>query len=225
MTRKDLQEKYNIIGNNKDISLYRKKGEYDYGCGYCGNISLKNDKAYFNGNIYKDIDSLDTALREWEKSLPWPVDTYNPMMNKGAVVEQRIIWLLEEKMGFSKEWNDWELKYVKNFGPDSKISFKLERDLVNNTVTIVSGVWNNAFFTQTVDNAEDGVAMISEIVKDCAMIIAVDVINTLSVCPDTAVGSINAYVRNNANLLGWDKTDFKSLIIDMLEKQLTKLKA
>lgn len=80
MTRRDLQEKYNIFGNNNDISLYRKKGEYTHGIGYCGNVKINNGTVSFNKHRYFDIESLDKALREWEASLPWPVDTYNPLM-------------------------------------------------------------------------------------------------------------------------------------------------
>ena len=47
MNRKDLQEKYNIIGENKDITLF-SKGPAKRGIGYTGNISLANGKAKFN---------------------------------------------------------------------------------------------------------------------------------------------------------------------------------
>lgn len=226
MTRKDLQEKYNIIGNNNDISLYRKQGEYDYGCGYCGNIQLKNGKAIFNEKSYKDIDSLDTALREWEKSLPWPVDTYNPMLVKRANLESRIIWYLTDKLGFKHTVINWGLKYVKNIGPDYQIFFEVgrPRDMDDDTVTIYSQ-YGGMNFRYEAHEAEDAVEMISAIVRESIFQMSSDMVNTLSILPDTDVPSdIEAFVEDQSTILGFKKVDFKTTMIALLEKELKKLK-
>ena len=226
MTRKDLQEKYNIIGNNKDISLYRKKGEYDYGCGYCGNIQLRNGYALFNEKSYKDIDSLDVALREWEKSLPWPVDTYNPMMVKRANLESRIIWYLTNKMGFKHTVANWHYKYVKNIGPDCQISFEIGRskDLDGDTVIIISQS-GGVNFRYEAHKAEDAVGMISAIVRESIFQMSSDMVNTLSIFPDAEIPSdIETFVDSQANIFGFKKVDFKTTMIALLEKELKKLK-
>lgn len=223
MTRKDLQEKYNIIGNNNDISLYRKKGEYDYGVGYCGNIQLKNGKALFNGNSYKDIDSLDNALCEWEKSLPWPVDTYNPMIIKSANLESRIIWYLTKKLGFKQSMEKWQIRYVKNIGPSCQLYFEIDRGrrgMSEDTLTLITS-YGGVYFTQEVDNADSAVAMISAIVRENIFQMSSDMVNTLSILPDTDVPSdIEAFVEDQS----FKKVDFKTTMIALLEKELKKLK-
>ena len=42
--------------------------------------------------------------------------------------------------------------------------------------------------------------------------------------PDKTTTEINTYIRNNRNIFGFEKVDFKSIMIDSLEKQLKALK-
>lgn len=227
MTRADLQEKYKILGENKDISLYRKRGEYDYGMGYCGNISLQKGKAVFNGEAYSDVEALDKALREWEKGLEWPVDTYNPMIRESYRVSDRIIWFLTEKMGFERSSTDWRMNYVKNIGPDFRLSFEVEqnagrRDEEDN-VTITSK-YAGYYFTQKVTDANEGVAAISAIVRESVLQMASDMVSALSTCLDMAIPNIEAIAENGRGLFGFENVDFKTTMIMLLEKELKKLK-
>ena len=225
MNRKDLQEKYNILGDNNDISLYRKRGEYTSGIGYCGNISLKRSKAIFNGKSYSDIESLDKALREWEASLPWPVDTYNPLIRGSACLQNRIIWYLTEKLGFVETHVNWDTKFVRNVGPNCQISFEVERpmDLDEDTATLISQ-YGNVTFRSVIKDADDGVAMISSIVRESVLQMSSDMVNLLSTIPDTKVPDIEAYVNSNRNIFGFEQVDFKEMMISLLENELKKLK-
>lgn len=227
MTRADLQEKYNIFGENKDISLYRKKGEYDYGIGYCGNISLQKGKAVFNGETYSDVEALDNALREWEKGLEWPVDTYNPMIRESSRVSDRIIWFLTEKMGFERNSADWHVNYVKNIGPDFRLWFKVEQNLgkhdKEDNVTITSK-YAGYYFTHNVTDANEGVATISAIVRESVLQMASDMVSALSTCPDMAIPNVEAIAETGKGIFGLEKVDFKTTMITLLEKELKKLK-
>ena len=230
MTREDLQKKFNIIGTNTRISLYRKKGEYTRGLGYCGDITLKNRKAIFNGKSYADIESLDAALREWENSLPWPVDTYNPMLRKSAALVDRLAWFLTDKMGFELSHENWETKYVKTIGPSFRLEFTLENKLrtgegeYEDTVTIATQ-YGKMYFTQDVEDVDTGVGIISTLVKSTVLTMSSDMVNLLAACPDVVVPEIKAYVENKASFFGWEKADFKTIMIKLLEEQLDKLKA
>jgi hypothetical protein len=224
MTRKDLQEKYNIIGNNDDISLYRKRGEYDHGMGYCGNISLKRGMVVFNGIQYSTIEALDNALREWEKSLPWPVDTYNPMMRRCAVLEDRVIWYLTEKMGFKTISSNWQVRYSKEIGINSSISFIVDRaGMKDEKITIVCP-FGPYTLRQEIADVDEAVAMISSIVRQQVLQMASGIVEALSVCPDVEVPEMEAYVKSNRNLFGIERIDYKSMMVSLLEKELKKLK-
>lgn len=224
MNRKDLQEKYNIIGRNDDISLYRKKGEYIHGIGYCGNIKLKNGHALFNKQYYKTVEELDMALRAWEATLPWPVDTYNPMMGRGAVLKDRVIWYLTEKMGFKSIYSNWQIHYSKEIGINSSISFIVDMaGMEEEKITIVCP-FGPYTLRQEIADVDEAIAMISSIVRQQVLQMASGIVEALSVCPDVEVPEMEAYVKSNRNLFGIERIDYKSMMVSLLENELKKLR-
>ena len=226
ITLAELKEKYNVLGDHRSYSLYRKKGEYTYGFRYCGDIEFCNGVAWFNDEAYINIDSLDKALREWEKSLPWPVDTYNPLLRKGAILEDRVIWYLTEKMGFKSTTKDWQSYYIKEIGPNCNISFEVERakDLDDDYVTIISS-YGSYFFRSKFTDADEAVKTISAIVKSEVLQMASGIVDALSVCGNFEIPNLELYTKSNANIFGIEKIDFKSTMISLLENELKKLKS
>lgn len=223
MTRKDIKTKYNFIGENKDIMLFRKQGEYTYGIGYCGNIALKNGKAVFNGKSYSDLETLDKALVEWEKSLPYPVDTYCPMTRESYRVESQIEWYLTNNLGFVSKTSEWHHRYAREMGPAFELSFKVEQDTEKECVRIFSS-FGGVTFTQEVTDTETGVAIVSAIVNGECLCMAKDMVDLISACNEEVNGEIEAYVPTKQNIFGVAKTSFKEVMIDRLEKVLAQLK-
>lgn len=224
MTRNDIKTKYNFIGENKDMMLFRKSGEFTYGIGYCGNITLKNGKVIFNGKTYNDLETLDNALVEWEKSLPYPVDTYCPMTRESYRTESRIIWHLTEKMGFERSKSGWESgPYVRSIGPNSQLRFNVRQDLENEKVDITSQ-FGGMTFTQSVDNAEDGIAVVDSIISSNVLMGAKDMVDIISACGEKVTTEVEAYVPTNENFFGIKKVNFKDLMIARLESILAQLK-
>ena len=223
MTRNDLKAKYNILGDNKNISLYRKRGEFSFGVGYCGNISLVNGKAVFNGVQYKSVEDLDNALVEWEKSLPFPVDTYNPLYNERARLETRLIWYLTEKMGFTHAldggWNDYNT-YKREIGPSFHLVFQFNN---RDDKVEISSRYGRVTFATVVENEEEGIHVMSTIISSSVVLMAKDMVDLISVCGDKVESEIEAYVPAN-NIFGVEKVGFKDLMIEKLEKVLSGLK-
>ena len=222
MNRENLKEKYDIIGQNKDISLYRKRGEFTYGIGYCGNIELRKGKAYFNGGVYSTIKELDKALVEWEKSLPYPVDTYNPMYRECYRIENRIVWYLTEKLGFKVKYNEWETCYIKEIGPSYNISFQIKRE--DDGVDLTSR-YGEYYFTEKIEDINRGVDVINTLVNTEVLSMAKDMVDIISVCGDKVTNKINTYISSNDNIFGFKKISFKDVMIDKLEKILSELKS
>ena len=225
MNRKDLFEKYNIIGDNKYITLYRKKGEYKYGFGYCGNIILKNNKAYFNDIAYSTIEELDKALVEWENSLPYPVDTYNPMMRKGYRIESQLVWYLTEKLGFKLNTTDWKSNYIKKIGDSFELTFEIKQKNIDNNIVTISSFYGDYYFTQDVDNTEEGIRIIDTLVNYETLTMAKDFVDIVCCCGEKVTNEIDTIVRDNSNILGFRKINFKKLMIDKLENVLKELKS
>lgn len=222
MNRKDLQEKYNIIGENKDIALFTK--EKASGIGYCGNISLVRGKAVFNGEKYATINALDHALREWGEGLEYPVDSYCPLYNEMWRTESRIIWYLREKLGFKPATRNWEMVYEKPVGPSFKLDFFVDKDRNDEGKIAITSKYGPYIYRNSVDNAEDGIASINTIVSASVSEMAKDIIDVISVCPVGVSDTIEAYVPSNKSILGFEKVDFKTMMIQRLEQQLKALK-
>ena len=224
MTRNDIKTKYNFIGENKDMMLFRKRGAFTYGIGYCGNITLKNGKVIFNGKTYNDLETLDNALVGWEKSLPYPVDTYCPMTRETYRTESRIVWYLTEKMGFERSKSGWEADlYVRSIGPNSQLRFNVRQDLENEKVDITSQ-FGGMTFTQSVDNAEDGIAVIDSIINSTVLMGAKDMIDIISACGEKVTTEVEAFIPTKENFFGIKKVSFKDLMIARLESILAQLK-
>ena len=224
MTRNDIKTKYNFIGENKDMMLFRKRGVFTYGIGYCGNITLKNGKVIFNGKTYNDLETLDNALVGWEKSLPYPVDTYCPMTRETYRTESRIVWYLTEKMGFERSKSGWEADlYVRSIGPNSQLRFNVRQDLENEKVDITSQ-FGGMTFTQSVDNAEDGISVIDSIINSTVLMGAKDMIDIISACGEKVTTEVEAFIPTKENFFGIKKVSFKDLMIARLESILAQLK-
>lgn len=224
MTRKDLETKYNIIGENADIQMFRKREDAHTGIGYCGNISLKNGKAVFNGKSYTDLDSLDDAFVEYAKTLPYPIDTYCPMYNEGWRVESRILWYLTEKMGFKRHTKGWNPVYTKPIGPSFSLEFYVEKDREDDDKVCIISKYGEYTFRSSVDNAEEGIAAITTIANTSILEMAKDMVGAISFCPDNVSAEIDAFVPSNKNIFGLEKVSFKDMMIAALESQLKALK-
>lgn len=222
MNRKDLEKKFNFYGNNNDISLYSKE-RGNRGLGYLGNISLINGKAKFNGKSYSDLESLHSAMKEWGDSLEWPVDTYNPMMNDNYRLTARISWYLEEKLGFSRDMSEWAdgETYVRQIGPGYYISVKIYniKDEVN-----IASKYAGMTLTQKVEDADTAVASISHMVRSEVLMMAKDMIDTLSLLPDKEMTDLEMFVDSKRSFFGIEKVDFKSVMVNLLETELKKIK-
>ena len=221
MNRNDLKETFNILGENKDLALFYKDKTNCRGIGYCGNISLVNGKAVFNGKKYDDIESLKVALAEWAGTLGWPVDTYCPLTRESCRIQERVEWFLTDKLGFKGVNHGWDYVYERTIGPEFNMSFKISNK--NDKVEILSKYGEYTFYNH-IESAEDGVKIISTLVREYALSMASDIVGIVSDCPDTDIAEINALVETNTNMFGFKTIDYKTTMISLLEKELKKLK-
>lgn len=222
MNRNDLKEKFNIIGENKDIMLF-SKGPEKRGIGYTGSISLENGKAKFNGKSYGDVESLSAALAEWADGLEWPVDSYCPITNETYRLLGRITYYLTDKLGFVEDRSCWGDGYVygRNIGPGYAIVFKIYN--IKDEITITSK-YASLTFSQKVNNIDEAVSMITNIVRSEILMMAKDMVSALSLLPEKEMTDVELFVDSKANIFGFEKVDFKSSMISLLEKELNALK-
>ena len=221
MTRNDLKETFNFLGENNDIQLFHKDKTNCRGIGYCGNISLVRGKAVFNGKKYSDIESLKVALAEWADTLEWPVDSYCPLTRESYRIKERVEWFLTDKLGFNGVNHDWDYVFERNIDPEFKMSFKISNK--EDKVKILSKYGEYTFYNE-IKSAEDGVKIISTLVREYALSMASDIVGVVSDCPDTDIAEINVLMDTNTNMFGIKPVDYKTTMINLLEKELKKLK-
>ena len=129
-----------------------------------------------------------------------------------------------EKMGFEHSSSAWEAGlYVRSIGPNSQLRFNVRQDLENEKVEITSQ-FGGMTFTQSVDNAEDGIAVIDSIINSSVLMMAKDMLDIISACGEKVTTEVEAFIPTKENFFGIKKVNFKDLMIARLENVLAQLK-
>lgn len=220
MNRQDLKTKYYIFGINADLRLHRI-GEFTY----CGSVSLKRGKVWFNGKSYSDLESLDNALLKYAETLPYPIDTYDPSKKELCKVEQQLHYVLINKFKFCKSSEIgagyYEQVYVRKLGPNICLRLGMRNTDIGIDLSLRYGKYT---FDQTVTSTDEGLVYINSMVNTVVAMAVKDMVELLSSCSGNISSDIDAFVDSNTNILGFERVDFKTLMISTLEEQLKALK-
>lgn len=220
MNRQDLKSKFSIFGTNADLRLYRLDDST-----YCGSVSLKHGKVRFNEKSYSDVESLDNALLKYAETLPYPIATYNPSLNEFCRVEDQLTYVLTNKFKFcmSSETGAGYCGqfYVRKVGPNIGLRLGIRNTDAGIDLSLRYGKY---YFDQTVTTTEDGLAYINSMINTVVLMSAKDMVELLSNCSGNTSSDIDAFVDSNTNILGFERVDFKTLMISTLEEQLKALK-
>lgn len=86
MKSQELKDAYYVIRDGSRYDLYDKAERSGNRTNhkYVGSVvyDSKTQSVSFNGKKYLDISSLNDALTDWAKSLPFSVENYNPSLNE-----------------------------------------------------------------------------------------------------------------------------------------------
>ena len=217
MTRKDLKKHFDIFGENKNISLYQNQR-------YCGSIELRNGKAYLNGQGHATVFGLQVALDVWAKSLPYPVETYNPMLKDSYRTEMQVVSYLTDKMGFKEEYKGWNGPvYTRQVGPNCKVGFEVKPSDKGEGV-VISSDYGGMHFFHTSKTADEAVAVLSSLINAEVLMMSKDMVDIIGKCKPEIIGDIETYVDTKNNFLGIERVDFKTLMVERLESALKALK-
>ena len=120
MTKKEKQllaafsDKYATFENNGGYCLYdktRKARRSNFA--FLGKfyISTNKNKYIFNDDSYTTVDTLVKAMDEYNSTLPFSAENYDPMYRKNVMVEYCLDDYLKE-LGFERTWNHMEPMYT-----------------------------------------------------------------------------------------------------------------
>lgn len=93
-----------------DMRVYKKSGE-----GYYATINFVGGKLKFNGQVYDSVDAMIEAIEEYNKTLEFDIDTYNPDYDMNYVTDLRDIETLS-KCGYE----------MKGYGYNGQMKFITE---------------------------------------------------------------------------------------------------
>lgn len=97
----------------------------DIGAHFIGSVSpqlkrLKPVGYYFNGKLYEKIDVLLADIEKYNKKLPFPIWTDDPLYNKLAKHQRKVGWYLQNVLGFEYDYNGFQSDVYEKKGPDDE---------------------------------------------------------------------------------------------------------
>jgi hypothetical protein len=194
---------------------------------YIGTFSLSGDnkKYVFNTKEYKDIPSLLKAMEEYNSTLPFNPEIYNPMYTKNCFVEQALREYLTNAGfvygGGSAANGAYILKDV--YGQTiCTLYLKIEMDTTEGVImrTCSENRWVESVFS----SLEEGISACNSIIASyCVAInsIVVSVLDKLTVARANKMEEVSFNLRNFQVY----KEDAKKKAIEYLEEELNRLKS
>ena len=189
---------------------------------YLGKIyfSSDNTKYSFNGNYYNTVDELVKAMEEYNSTLPFDAELYNPMFKKSYLVECASQDYLES-IGFKRNGgNVYVLKDA--FGTEL---LTLRHDIEDNTTEgkVIQYLDDNRWREGSFNTLEESMGAINSIVASNCIAIASKAMSVLSKLTSSRATHLLDHEINWKGLAIHTEESMPKLI-EILESELTKLK-
>lgn len=222
-------ERYHVIEHDGGYLLYDKEGYSKRSNAlYLGYFFISTDGARFKfeDDYYQTASELIEAITEYNKTLPFDAEIYNPMYRKNYKIEMALRDYLES-LGFKMSWGADAVYYLEDSYGQRICSIRIEVKEDTTTGIIIRRVnplsasdkWAESSFTD-LDSAIGSVNAI--LAMYCASInaITMNVLNGLTSSRASEVFDKKFDVRS----LSTYTADAKQKTIEMLERELNKLK-
>lgn len=237
MKAKDLKDVYYAVRIDGRYDLYDKdpKSGSSSCHKYLGSVvyDSKNQSVMFNGQRYTTIQALDNALKEWEKSLPFSVENYNPMFNEKCRTE-RCIGDYLQSIGFVDYGIDGftkSLMYILNhynpyFSKQVAVEMfvKVDDNGKNGSISLHYRQ-SSSFVTSDFDSLEEAIATINSLIEPLLLCGASELINKHNkMSKQRKKANLGEIITVNFRTLQTFSDDLKAKTIDALEEALKRLK-
>lgn len=237
MKAQDLKDAYYAVRIDGRYDLYDKDPKSgSRSCHkYLGSVvyDSKNQSVMFNSQRYTTIQALDNALKEWEKSLPFSVENYNPMFNGKYRTEQCLRDYLEG-IGFVDNGFDGFTKsmmYILNhYNPYFSKQVAVEMlvkvdDSGKNGSISLHYQQNSSFVTSDFESLEEAIATINSLIEPILLCGASELINKHNkMSKQRKKANLGEIITVNFRTLQTFSEDFKAKTIEALEEALKRLK-
>ena len=233
-TNKDMVsafgERYQAFEHNGGYLLYDKERKSDYSKYlYLGKFYITTDgESYvFNEDRYKTTDELINAIEEYNKTLPFSSEVYNPIFRKHIRIEYAVQEYLYS-LGFKMEWGKCDPAYgsvysVKDMygSPILEIMVHVDEDTTEGTIVrnISQSKWTESAFT----DLDSAIGSVNSILSAYVAVVNSQTSDILSKM--TTARASNVYDKTfDIKSLSTYATDAKAKTIEYLENELKRLK-
>lgn len=237
MKVQDLKDAYYVVKLDGRYDLYNKdpKSGHKSCHKYLGSVKYdsRTQKVLFNDVRYSTIEELDNALKEWEKSLPFSVECYNPMFNEKHRTECCITEYLQG-IGFEDKGYDGftkSLMFILNhcnpyFSKQVAVEMLVDVDDSGKNGSISLHHQSSSSFVQSdFDGLEDAIATINSLVEPLLLCNASEMIAKHSkMTKQRKKTNLGEVVTVNFRALQTFSEDLKAKTIAALEEALKRLK-
>lgn len=219
---KAFSKRYQTIEHDGGYILYDKDGKSNRANAlYLGKFYLSTDgeKYSFNDTCYDTVDSLIVAMKEFNKTLPFDAEIYNPMYRKHSMIEMALHDYLKS-LGLEWDFRSYHLKGA--YGQSIlRIQFDVTEDTTYGKVFryIRDGQYTEATFT----DLDSAIGAVNEVLSLYCLSINALTMNVLNGLTNARPCQILDKTFDMKSLAVYTE-DAKQKTIEYLERELKMLK-
>lgn len=221
-------ERYHLIEHDGGWLLYDKEGHSTRANAlYIGNfyISTDNTRYSFRGDYYNTVDKLIQAMGNYNKTLPFDAEIYNPSYRKHCMIEMALHDYLKA-LGFKMSWGGYDgtIYYIEDsYGQRiCTIRVEVKEDTTTGIVTRFipnSNKWTDAPFT----DLDSAIGAVNSILSMYCLSINSITMNVLNALTESRASQVLDVTFDVKKLSAYNE-DAKQNTIEHLEKELKRLK-
>jgi len=221
--------RYKLIEHDCGWLIYDKEGHSKRAFAlYIGHfyLSTDNTKYSFRGNYYTTVDELIKAMDDYNKTLPFDAEIYDPTFRKNMFIEMALRDYLES-FGFKKSQTiirDGATYYIEDaYGQKiCIIQVEVKEDTTNGRITRLipnSNKWTDALFT----DLESAIGAVNSILSMYCLSINAITMNVLNGLTEARTSEVLDVTFDVKSLKTYTE-DAKKKTIERLEAELKRLK-
>lgn len=190
---------------------------------YLGYFSIDGDKFLYRENYYTSVSDLVNAMNEYNQTLPFDIDIYNPMYRKHCMIEMALCDYIEG-LGFKNEKNNKFILLDAYNQELCKIIMIVKEDttsgkIICETNTKPKLTWTESEFT----DLNSAIGALNSILAIHCLSINASVVNLLDKLTNSRVSSVYNKTFDIATFQTYTE-NAKEKAIEKLEQELKRLK-
>lgn len=191
---------------------------------YLGFIKLNNNNYIFNNEKYTDPSSLIKDIEEYNSTLPFDPEIYNPSYRENYKIEMAVDDYLKG-LGFEVSLTDSGDVYILKASNNTTIcEIRVKVDFDSAKGEIMTFPNDNSIVTCKFDGLDSAIGAINSIISPDLLIIQSKIVGSLCKLTTQRSNVVNK-IKFEPNILSATMVDFKKELIERLKEELKNLES